>query len=64
MDQKNAPVHRLVHRFWNVAENFAPHKSGEKSNEQHTTAEWRGVSRGVVAQHIGTLASAAMEVYD
>ena len=22
MDQKNAPVHRLVHRFWNVAENF------------------------------------------
>jgi hypothetical protein len=20
MDQENAPVHRLVHRFWNVAE--------------------------------------------
>jgi hypothetical protein len=23
MDQKNAPVHRLVHRFWNVAENYS-----------------------------------------
>jgi hypothetical protein len=41
-----------------------PDKCERRGNEKHITAEWCGVSRGVVAQHIGALASAAMEVYD
>jgi hypothetical protein len=41
-----------------------PTNAERRGNEKHITAEWCGVSRGVVAQHIGALASAAMEVYD
>jgi hypothetical protein len=41
-----------------------PTNAERRGNEKHITAEWCGVSRGVVAQHIDALASAAMEVYD